>query len=535
MNPKGFAWLPILIILVVALAVVGGGGYYVLHQNTQQNYAPSFGTSESTTTTATSTTAAPNSFCGNFANLKQGDTDATTGGKVTQLQKFLGVSPTTGSYGARTEIAYTNECVGGNTSPTSVPGMSKYTDSNFGFSFWYPSGWTVSKQTIVQNSPYPDGTVIGEFILQSGANTDENITIDEVSSSNSSVTISSDMQRRGMQIPDPIKFYFDSSRAIWMMEYPEGVRSNYDGSIITPPGTKHPALTKGAENTVGGLHLLQAFNVDVVPLSATNFLVITSYSYGSLRIDAVAWTAGATDLSVATPLSSNDQKHAIVKEGLLLGALGNSIEGYWYSYDGAIYDSDGGVLSNAGAATFHQVEADSGFATDGVHVWDSNRVIDGADPATFTIVHAPDGSLSEFEKDKNHVYDGGTVILGADPATFTIVIDAKQPNYTEFQKDSTRVWHDGKIISGADPATFSIVNQPLWQSALFQIDASHVWYEGLLIPGADPKTFMVDSLSTSGFNFTMHDANHSYQLLNGLGVTSSTTLKIDGGAPMLLQ
>lgn len=42
----------------------------------------------------------------------------------------------------------------GSTSPTpttdaiSVSGMSKYTDSDFGFSFWYPSDWLVSKESV---------------------------------------------------------------------------------------------------------------------------------------------------------------------------------------------------------------------------------------------------------------------------------------------------------------------------------------------------------------------------------------------------
>lgn len=59
------------------------------------------------------------------------------------------MSNVTGYYGAQTSIAYQNKCNNLNSSqPTSVTGMSKYADSEFGFSFWYPSGWKVTKENV---------------------------------------------------------------------------------------------------------------------------------------------------------------------------------------------------------------------------------------------------------------------------------------------------------------------------------------------------------------------------------------------------
>ena len=53
---------------------------------------------------------------------------------------------------ASTQVIYVSK---GNSSQTSaaisVPGMEKYTDPDFGFSFWYPSGWKVALSNTPSN------------------------------------------------------------------------------------------------------------------------------------------------------------------------------------------------------------------------------------------------------------------------------------------------------------------------------------------------------------------------------------------------
>ena len=56
------------------------------------------------------------------------------------------------------------------TSNISVAGMQKYTDSNFGFSFWYPSSWTV-QQVSPKFNPFSGGTVNQVITVGSSINT----------------------------------------------------------------------------------------------------------------------------------------------------------------------------------------------------------------------------------------------------------------------------------------------------------------------------------------------------------------------------
>jgi len=94
MKPKGLAWLSIVLIVVVGI-LIGGGIYW--YQQSLETPQP---VSLPQTYQQTSTTA-----------VSQASTNKTS--VQTSAQSI------------------------------SVPGMSEYTDSNFGFSFWYPSSWSV--------------------------------------------------------------------------------------------------------------------------------------------------------------------------------------------------------------------------------------------------------------------------------------------------------------------------------------------------------------------------------------------------------
>lgn len=54
-----------------------------------------------------------------------------------------------GAHGADVELSRVSITVGSTpSSSVSVPGMTKYTDTDFGFSFWYPSGWKITKRDV---------------------------------------------------------------------------------------------------------------------------------------------------------------------------------------------------------------------------------------------------------------------------------------------------------------------------------------------------------------------------------------------------
>src|SRR3989338_10798173 len=157
MQPKGFIGiLPLFAIIAVLVATVGGGAYYLTHK-TPAAQSPFY---EPVSNTQTTVFAAP------------------------------AQTPSAGS-------------------AISVPGMSKYTDADFGFSFWYPSGWTLVDTPVLSHN-FEGGKVI-KHLEFTDASTPyaRRISIDEFYTSSSSIT---DYWRVGF-----IKHYFDDSRQHWMI------------------------------------------------------------------------------------------------------------------------------------------------------------------------------------------------------------------------------------------------------------------------------------------------------------------------------
>ncbi|HUO56090.1 MAG TPA: PKD domain-containing protein [Candidatus Paceibacterota bacterium] len=227
-----------------------------------------------------------NSFsCATFGTLQKGDTDALTNGQVSQLQSFLGISPTTGYYGAQTSIAYQNNCGNlNNAQPTSVPGMNKYTDSSFGFSFWYPSGWTISEIYFGEKTgdlTYYLNPDVKHLILSNGT---------------TSIEIGENTSQYGiptMECPTCMEsIYFDSDTGQWM-DHNEDRRFDADVS----------------KNTMGGLHIFFDY---AVPLSATNYVSVLSD--GNLDGDFLINTIVATNPAVAIPVPTSQQLATIQTE-----------------------------------------------------------------------------------------------------------------------------------------------------------------------------------------------------------------------------
>ena len=125
-----------------------------------------------------------------------------------------------------------------------------------------------------------------------------------------------------------------------------------------------------------------------------------------------------------------------------------------------------------------------GYTKDKDHVYfdtsDGPYVVAGADPQTFALIYAPDGSFSGYARDKSHLYNtdfgsgfsafdsvNGTVI---DPATFTVL----GGGYTA---DKNTVYFNGKQIPGADPASFTVISTSDMASSTYNATDKYHKYE----------------------------------------------------------
>ncbi len=265
------------------------------------------------TVAAASGATGAGSACMTYSSLRKGDTDDTTSGQVSQLQSFLGMANVTGYYGAQTSIAYSNKCGSlGNAQPTSVAGMSKYTDSDFGFSFWYPSGWFVTQQAVADATSggwYQDGTIVKRFTVANPSIPSNGVTIDEFVSTDAAIT-----ELGSTKSASPVgvdqKYFFSTST--WMYENLTGTPN---GSV--PAGTITPADISA--NTMGGLHVFSGaarFGADsIIPLSAYHFVVVkTNDAGGAIDQNAFADTIVATNPAVAIPVSTTQQVATIQAE-----------------------------------------------------------------------------------------------------------------------------------------------------------------------------------------------------------------------------
>ena len=215
------------------------------------------------------------------------------------------------------------------TSTISVPGMSRYTDSNFGFSFYYPSTWTVQNAAIKNN--YTGGTVEKTLTITPPAYQNEPsgdaITIDEFNSPTSEITIARELcSPMSGSFVAAHRYYFDFTTHTWMEYVPAYTgESEKDGSVYNIPTSTMAANV--STNTMGGLHMLGAgCSGAVIPISAKNFIVFSFYSrnVGPYYIN-IAKTITATDPSVAMPVNTDEQIKTITSAGVLLGAIGAKI------------------------------------------------------------------------------------------------------------------------------------------------------------------------------------------------------------------
>ncbi|MDB5260679.1 MAG: hypothetical protein JWN37_910 [Candidatus Nomurabacteria bacterium] len=194
----------------------------------------------------------------------------------------------------------------------SVPGMSKYTDSDFGFSFWYPSSWEVTEQAVqskTQDGLFQNGSIVKQLSIRDPAQ--GGVIIQEFQSSSRTIT-ELGATRSANPIGMDIEYFFNVSTHMWMETL---LQTNGGDGQVKYPNTVPANISY---NTMGGLHIFWGaarWGDDViVPLSAKNFLIITSGDTGSRSYLQLVNTIVATDPSVATPVSAEQQRQTVQAE-----------------------------------------------------------------------------------------------------------------------------------------------------------------------------------------------------------------------------
>ena len=212
-----------------------------------------------------------------------------------------------------TIINSTTTIINNSTSTTpdvvSVQGMQKYEDTNFGFSFWYPSNWTVSNVAIQNSKLYGDGTIVRKYLVKNP--TGSGVMIEEFTSPKLSIIDGTGVG--ACPVCSTVNYYFDSSQHLWMKIFPNRNENIPDSQV----GVSTPADI--SMNTMGGLHIFMGsrrFGGNmIIPLSARNFLVVTSLdSNTGVNEFYLANTVVASDPDVAVPMSILKQQTAVEKE-----------------------------------------------------------------------------------------------------------------------------------------------------------------------------------------------------------------------------
>ncbi len=210
-----------------------------------------------------------------------------------------------------------------------VPHMTQFTDSTFGFSFWYPSSWTVTQEPVGSaddNGWFQGGTVVKRLNvfgpeLPSGA---EGVTIEEFHSAGLSITeLGQTKSASPVGVDETI--FFDPHTHLWMS------KNLTDAPSGNAPAGTISVIDVTANNTMGGLHIFyggKRFGAEsIVPLSANNFLVISTRDVSNPNQRYLVNTVVATDPSVATPASASMQAQVIQNEamqyGLVEGPIGD--------------------------------------------------------------------------------------------------------------------------------------------------------------------------------------------------------------------
>ncbi|MDR3571508.1 MAG: hypothetical protein P4L81_04920 [Candidatus Pacebacteria bacterium] len=181
------------------------------------------------------------------------------------------------------------------TTPAQTYGMTHYTDTANGFSFWYPSSIAITATTTNDTKAFPGGTEIAK--LQVGEQGGTYIAVVYSPAS----TITDEPNGHASPIAQT-KYFYDASAGKWMTAFPEG----------SPTGKSATTTADVSRTTIGGLPMLQSgarFDTTIIPLSTTKFLVIGDGG-GSMFTSQLASTVSGSGTVDQNALSAALQTEA---------------------------------------------------------------------------------------------------------------------------------------------------------------------------------------------------------------------------------
>lgn len=193
-----------------------------------------------------------------------------------------------------------------------VPGMSIYSDADFGFSFWYPTGWIIDKKKIADGmTRSDDGAVMVGSVTVKHPTQWKGVSIAEYYSANRAFVTEKGACGPAADCPYFVRYYFDADLHTWM-QY-ETYRYPGVDTVFRPDTT---VVANVSSNTMGGLHVLGGYvrhgGAVIVPLSARNFLHISNTGEtGDPAYRTLVNTVVATDPAVATPVGASEQVKVI--------------------------------------------------------------------------------------------------------------------------------------------------------------------------------------------------------------------------------
>jgi hypothetical protein len=276
--------------------------------------------------------------------------------------------------------------------------MSKYVDTGFGFSFWYPTAWTVTQEPVADPTDggwFRGGTIVRRLRINEFGEDGplSSVDVEELSAPRGFLIV------QGAHSTNPAgadqRFFFDQRTHIWM-----------DALLSKPPEGGHRSTRPAAlwGKTMGGLPILAGAGRGddvIVPMDSTHLLVLTTMDSDEYE-RYVAETIVANGADGRMRGSTQIEKDAIHREALKLGVVGQPA-GYLYKDSEHVYDSEGKVLPDIDPRSFALLSErgpNARFATDGVHVYDSSGVvIPGVDPQTFVATNLLTA------RDAHHTYD----------------------------------------------------------------------------------------------------------------------------------
>ena len=284
-----------------------------------------------------------------------------------------------------------------------VPGMSRFTDAGFGFSFCYPATWKVMDEPVAdptRDGWFPDAKIVKELQIRNPAAANDDgqptgVMLEELLAPGGLTEHGRSKSPSPVGIDD--RHFFDSGTRRWMYAT---LSESPDGS---PPATSPAEISR---RTVGGLPIfggaVRGGAEVIVPLDGSHFLAMSTLDYPDDCHIYLAATVVATGPSAGQRASEQLQVETIRQEGVKLGVIGQSI-GFWYKDRQNVYDFEGKVIHGADPKTFAPLSGEGPnafFARDGMHVYGRyGAVIPGADPKTFLAT----GELTAG--DAHHTYD----------------------------------------------------------------------------------------------------------------------------------